>query len=323
MSVPRSSSTSTVGNDQYESAAESITSVSNNENNSHINNGSTSKTRQQPQHLHEKQNSYSADSSTIAKDGSTLGKETHQSETSDDDDESLHVIQDEYAVQQQLTRTKTTPQLYDEEFDTELDRVVTQMSKITHRTTHIEEDEENVQNPRLMDWDSPDDPENPLNWPSWKKWFCTMSVAFLCLVICLGSSIYVCAIPEMMVKWNISQTLGLSGLTFYLIGLAFGPVVAAPLSELFGRKVVYCGSLPISMLFIMGVGLSKHIRETLVLRFFAGLTASGALAVGGGTVSDIWAPKDIGYEHCWWFKMDYVDQLILCRCCFHSYLCYA
>ncbi|GME98051.1 unnamed protein product [Ambrosiozyma monospora] len=168
------------------------------------------------------------------------------------------------------------------------------MSKLTHRSTHIEPQEEDVHDPRLMEWDSPDDPENPLNWPSWKKWYCTMTVAFLCLVITLGSSIYVCAIPEMMAKWKISQTLGLSGLTFYLLGLAFGPVVAAPLSELFGRKVVYCGSLPVSMLFIMGVGLSKHIRETLVLRFFAGLTASGALAVGGGTVSDIWAPQDLG-----------------------------
>lgn len=148
--------------------------------------------------------------------------------------------------------------------------------------------------PREIDWDSPDDPDNPYNWPSWKRWYCTMCASFLCLVITLGSSIYVAAIPEMMFKWKISQTLGLAGLTFYILGLAFGPTVAAPLSELFGRSVVYRISLPVSMLFIMGVGLSTRIRDVLVLRFFAGFTSSGALAIAGGTVMDIWRPEEIG-----------------------------
>ncbi|KAH3666326.1 hypothetical protein OGAPHI_004515 [Ogataea philodendri] len=155
------------------------------------------------------------------------------------------------------------------------------------------EDEEGL-DPRAMQWDNDSDPDNPLNWPNWKRWAVTMTIAFLCLVITIGSSIYVDAIPEMMTKWGISQTLGLSGLTFYLVGLAFGPTIAAPLSEIFGRKIIYCATLPISMLFTMGVGLSKHIREVLVLRFFAGLTASAALAIGGGTITDVWRPHELG-----------------------------
>ncbi|TID29783.1 hypothetical protein CANINC_001635 [Pichia inconspicua] len=194
---------------------------------------------------------------------------------------------------------------YEDELLDEVKRVATNHSKLSKFLTGTDavdlEKADKTEDPEIVgyevakvDWDGPDDPDCPNNWPTWKKWYCTMTTAFLCLVITLGSSIYVDAIPEMMEKWKISQTLGLAGLTFYLVGLAFGPAFAAPLSELFGRKVVYCGSLPISMLFIMGVGLSPNIGSVLVLRFFAGLTSSGALAIAGGTITDIWLPHEIG-----------------------------
>lgn len=197
---------------------------------------------------------------------------------------------------------------YEDELADELQREVTNISRLSRVLTGRKASEEELEqkkyeeedpeiigyDPRQVDWDSPDDPDCPFNWPSWKRWYCTMTTAFLCLVITLGSSIYVDAIPEMELKWGISETLGLAGLTFYLVGLAFGPAIAAPLSELFGRKIVYCGSLPVSMLFTMGVGLSSKIREVLVLRFFAGLTSSGALAIAGGTINDVWRPQEIG-----------------------------
>lgn len=198
-----------------------------------------------------------------------------------------------------------TNEEFQNEFQLELTRTNTRISNLARSITHTssineksESDQEPVEDegydPRTMDWDTPEDTDNPLNWPNWLRWYCTMTTAFLCLVITIGSSIYVDSIPEMMAKWHVSQTLGLAGLTFYLLGLAFGPAIAAPLSELFGRKIVYCASLPVSMLFIMGVGLSKNIGQVLVLRFFAGLTSSGALAIAGGTITDVWRPQEIG-----------------------------
>ena len=209
-----------------------------------------------------------------------------------------------------IESTKNDENTYQEELENELTREATNLSRISRKLTghsslkdvekqeYTQEEEEDPEivgyDPKTCNWDSPDDPDNPPNWAPFKRWYCTMVTAFLCLVITLGSSIYVDAIPEMMVKWGVSQTLGLAGLTFYLVGLAFGPAIAAPLSELFGRNIVYCGSLPISMLFTMGVGLSPNIGSVIVLRFFAGLTSSGALAIAGGTITDIWKPQEIG-----------------------------
>lgn len=150
-------------------------------------------------------------------------------------------------------------------------------------------DKDKVYTPQELQFDSPDDKENPHNWPHWKKWMVTYTGAVMCLVCSLGSSMYTGGIPEIMVRFGASQELCLSGLTFYLIGLALGPTLAAPLSEVYGRKPIYIFSLPIAMLFTMGVGLSKNIGSILVLRFFCGFFSSPALSVASGTISDVWA----------------------------------
>lgn len=142
--------------------------------------------------------------------------------------------------------------------------------------------------PKDLDWDGPDDKANPFNWPKKKKWAITATTAIVCLCISLGSSLYVEGVEELEVKFHISRTLGLSGLTFYLIGLAFGPVIAAPLSEMIGRRWIYITTFPISMLFTMGVGLSQNIRSILVLRFFSGFLASPPMSLAGGTIADMW-----------------------------------
>ncbi|RCK62586.1 Polyamine transporter 4 [Candida viswanathii] len=149
--------------------------------------------------------------------------------------------------------------------------------------------DEKVYTPQELQFDSPEDMANPHNWAKWKKWVITYTASFLCLVCSLGSSLYTGGIPEIMVRFGASQELCLSGLTFYLLGLAIGPALAAPLSEVYGRKPVYVYSLPIAMLFTMGVGLSKNIRTLLVLRFFCGFFSSPAMSVASGTISDLWA----------------------------------
>lgn len=146
----------------------------------------------------------------------------------------------------------------------------------------------------MLDWDSLNDKDNPQNWPRWKKLYATYTVALICLCVTLGSSLYVSGVPELVKAFKVSQVLCISGLTFYMLGLAFGPAVAAPLSEIIGRRWIYVFSLPISMLFTMGIGLSQNIHSILILRFFCGLIASPALAVAGGSISDVYNPSEIG-----------------------------
>lgn len=75
-----------------------------------------------------------------------------------------------------------------------------------------------------------------------------------------------------------------------MLGLGFGPVLSAPLSETYGRRAVYLIFFPPSLLFTLGAGFSKSFATLVVCRFLAGLLGSGCLAVGAGTNSDLFSP---------------------------------
>lgn len=79
-----------------------------------------------------------------------------------------------------------------------------------------------------------------------------------------------------------------------MLGLSFGPIIAGPSSETFGRKWVYSSALPIFAFFTIGAGFSKTITSLIICRFFAGLFSSPGLSIGTGTISDVWPPEKRG-----------------------------
>lgn len=97
-----------------------------------------------------------------------------------------------------------------------------------------------------------------------------------------------------MVDFNISREIALLPFVFYLLGLSFGPIVAGPSSETFGRKAVYICALPGLAAFTLGAGFSQTITSLIVCRFFAGLFASPGLSIGTAMVSDFLPPEKRG-----------------------------
>ncbi|OAP57451.1 MFS transporter, DHA1 family, multidrug resistance protein [Fonsecaea erecta] len=136
-----------------------------------------------------------------------------------------------------------------------------------------------------------DSPENPNNWRLRKKLYHTSICAAYAFTITFMSSIYSSGYRELMQKYHVSSTVSLLGVSLFCLGLAFGPIVAAPLSETVGRLVIYRLSLPIAALFLVGAAVSDSLASVLVCRFFAGFFGSPALSVGGGTIADIWQPR--------------------------------
>ena len=189
---------------------------------------------------------------------------------------------------ERLASRKSIAEVVEDEFQTFLSK---QPSQVGATPSSKEEGEQQAIDVKDLDWDSETDPANPQNWPKWKKWIITITVAVVCLCCSLGSSLYVSGAFQIVAEFDVSLELTISGLTYYLLGLAFGPLLTAPLSEIIGRKIIYVVSLPTGMLFVMGVGLAKNIHTILVLRFFCGLFTSPALSVAGGTISDLWSDR--------------------------------
>jgi MFS family permease len=67
------------------------------------------------------------------------------------------------------------------------------------------------------------------------------------------------------------------------------------MSETYGRHIVYLISAPIGALFTMGAGFSQNIWTLCILRFFAGLSFSPALAIGAGSIADVYTTDRRAY----------------------------
>lgn len=90
-----------------------------------------------------------------------------------------------------------------------------------------------------------------------------------------------------MRDFQVSETVATVPLTSYVLGLAFGPMVSAPISETSGRLGTYRIAVPIAALFTIGAGFSPNIQALCILRFFAGFFGGAPLPVASGTAADM------------------------------------
>lgn len=75
------------------------------------------------------------------------------------------------------------------------------------------------------------DPEDPRNWPRWKKWLMIGPILLIDLSVSWGASGFSPAASKFAHEFGLPAGLGTLGLSSYVLGLAFGPMTLAPLSE--------------------------------------------------------------------------------------------
>jgi len=85
---------------------------------------------------------------------------------------------------------------------------------------------------------APGDPEDPKNWSKAYKWWCTMVVAVTCFVVAFASSVITADIGGMASEFGVSYEAGLVSISVFVVGFGVGPMIFAPLSEVFGRQVI-------------------------------------------------------------------------------------
>jgi MFS family permease len=140
----------------------------------------------------------------------------------------------------------------------------------------------------VVEWDGPNDPANPKNWTLGLRIYHTLLPALYGFSVSIGTSVYAPAVFDVEAKFNVSQSVALLGLTLFALGLALGPVLGAPISETRGRKAVYLVTLPLFMLFTVGAGLAQSIQIFIIWGFLSSTVGLPALAVGAGTIADVW-----------------------------------
>ncbi|KAG6002229.1 hypothetical protein E4U21_003320 [Claviceps maximensis] len=147
----------------------------------------------------------------------------------------------------------------------------------------------------------PDDTENALNWPVRKKWRIVLTLAAMSFVAALGSSISAPGINSAMTEFhNSSYILASLIICIYNVGLAAGPLILAPLSEIYGRLIPYHVTNVLFTLFTLGCALSPNLPALIVFRMLAGMESSAVLNIGGATVADMFAQEERGFAMAVW-----------------------
>ena len=75
---------------------------------------------------------------------------------------------------------------------------------------------------------------------------------------------------------------------------AFGPILIAPLSELYGRVPLYNATNILFVIFTVACGVSKSLASLIGFRFLQGIAGSAAITMGAGTCADMFVPEERG-----------------------------
>lgn len=140
----------------------------------------------------------------------------------------------------------------------------------------------------------PGDPGNPFNWTSGRRWAISWIVATEILATSFASSAFSGTIREFYIAFGASTELITAGISLFVLGFALGPLLWAPLSEIYGRQVIFFITFCGFTAFNAGCAGANSIGTLLVLRFFAGSFGSSPFTNAGGVIADVFPAAERG-----------------------------
>ncbi|CAP93140.1 Pc16g04700 [Penicillium rubens Wisconsin 54-1255] len=158
-----------------------------------------------------------------------------------------------------------------------------QTAKFHHPLTHTKTSPDVI-----VDFDGPDDPYRPLNWGFKKKAVTTVLYGLTTM------GIYSTGQIQISQEFGISNEVATLGTSLLLFGLGLGPLIWAPLSELYGRKTAVLPPYFLAAIFSFATATAKDVQTIMITRFFTGFFGSAPVTNTGGVLSDIWSPEERG-----------------------------
>lgn len=149
------------------------------------------------------------------------------------------------------------------------------------------------EDPYAVSW-IPQDPRNPMTFSSPFKWYITFQASFVTLAVSLVSSAYTGGMSQIVTDFEADQEVVTLGVSLFVLGFAFGPLIWAPLSETFGRRNIFVITYALLTAFNAGAAGSQNIQTLIILRFLAGFFGSSPFGNSGGTIADMFPAAQRG-----------------------------
>ncbi|KAJ3033990.1 hypothetical protein HDV00_005609, partial [Rhizophlyctis rosea] len=110
----------------------------------------------------------------------------------------------------------------------------------------------------------------------------------------INTTIIYPSLPQMALDLHTSVDVINSTVAVFMIFLAFFPLAWGTASERLGRRPIYLSSLTIYILASIACGFARSIGVLIFLRALQALGSSSVLAVGAGTIADVFETSERG-----------------------------
>ena len=144
------------------------------------------------------------------------------------------------------------------------------------------------------------DKSNPRAWPRSKKILNVATIAGMSILSPLASSIYTPGIDQIAQDLNTTKQKVIATTTGFVLMLGVGPLLLAPMSETFGRRIVYLVCFSIFTLLQIPAALAPNVELLIVVRTISGFFGSVGIANGGGTINDMYPPSGRARIYGWY-----------------------
>ncbi|GMM45541.1 hypothetical protein DAPK24_021160 [Pichia kluyveri] len=143
-------------------------------------------------------------------------------------------------------------------------------------------------------FDGPKDPLHPQNWSLSKKLIQCALIGINTFCVAFGSAIFAQAVLPLAEIYHVHYVVTTLSVTLYVLGFATGPIIWAPLSELYGRRPVLILSSFTFCCFNFAVAVSDRLESILICRFFAGCLGAAPLVVVPASFADMFGNETRG-----------------------------
>ncbi|PPR01247.1 hypothetical protein CVT24_006011 [Panaeolus cyanescens] len=134
------------------------------------------------------------------------------------------------------------------------------------------------------DWEN--DPDNARNWPTIQRWTSMSIVSFYTLVPPLASSMMAPGLPEVAETYHLTNpTIIALTLSVFLISFALGALWG------FWLQILHIANI-FTLVFSLGCAFSPNTGSLIAFRFMSGWSGAAPIAIGGGSVSDLFSERD-------------------------------
>lgn len=132
---------------------------------------------------------------------------------------------------------------------------------------------------------------DPKKWSKAKKLTHTILYGATTLVSQFNSAIMAPAVSQIMNEFNVPFKVAVLCTCLYILGIALGPLLFAPMSEWYGRKMSTLVPFTVGALFTFMAACSTKIWFVILFRGLAGVCSAAPMVISGGMLSDIWSTK--------------------------------